>query len=143
MRIRAFFVIMAAALVFWSCEKENYSPQPQDTNTTTIMGIGQVVKGRIIVKFSEVPQTKSVAGALPEIGIMGMEKLFPSNEEFAERHRRHGLEPGSFPWFHLQHHTFGTAVASAKGHHNAHTGLQFHTHRYCIRIGLVNGKSCR
>ena len=92
MRIRAFFVIMAAALVFWSCEKENYSPQPQDTNTTTIMGIGQVVKGRIIVKFSEVPQTKSVAGALPEIGIMGMEKLFPSNEEFAERHRRHGLD---------------------------------------------------
>lgn len=92
MKLRALFLLMAAALAFWSCEKENYSPRPQDTSTASIMGVGQVIKGNVIVKFSETPQTKSIAGSVPELQILSMDRLFPENETFAERHKRHGLD---------------------------------------------------
>ena len=92
MKLRALFTLLATALVFAGCEKEAYSPEPPDTATTTIMGVGQVVKGNIIVKFSEVPQTKSVEASLPQLDGLRMERLFPENEKYAERHKAHGLD---------------------------------------------------
>ena len=92
MKLRAFFTLLATALVFAGCEREAYSPEPPNTATSTIMGVGQVVKGNIIVKFSEVPQTKSVEASLPQLDGLRMERLFPENEKYAERHKAHGLD---------------------------------------------------
>ncbi|MBO5919976.1 MAG: S8 family serine peptidase [Bacteroidales bacterium] len=91
MKLRALFSLLAAVVILAGCEKENYSPQ-QDNNTTTVMNAGPVIKGSVIVKFSEVPQTKSVAAKLPEIGITHIERLIPENPKYAARHKEHGLD---------------------------------------------------
>ena len=92
MKLRALFSLLAAAVVIAGCEKGNYSPLQQDGTTTHVMDAGQVIKGNLIVKFSEAPQTKSVAAALPEIGITNIERLIPDNPKFAERYRESGMD---------------------------------------------------
>ena len=74
------------------------------------MGVGPVVKGNIIVKFSEVPQTKSVETSLPQLGNFHMEKLFPENRRFAERHKAHGLDK----WYRISFNP-ETSVSEAYG----------------------------
>ena len=110
MKSRALFSLLAAVLVCAGCDREAYSPEPPDTSTTTIMGVGPVVKGNIIVKFSEVPQTKSVETSLPQLGNFHMEKLFPENRRFAERHKAHGLDK----WYRISFNP-ETSVSEAYG----------------------------
>ena len=110
MKSRALFSLLAAVLVCAGCDRVAYSPEPPDTSTTTIMGVGPVVKGNIIVKFSEVPQTKSVETSLPQLGNFHMEKLFPENRRFAERHKAHGLDK----WYRISFNP-ETSVSEAYG----------------------------
>ena len=110
MKSRALFSLLAAVLVCAGCDREAYSPEPPDTSTTTIMGVGPVVKGNIIVKFSEVPQTKSVETSLPQLGNFHMEKLFLENRRFAERHKAHGLDK----WYRISFNP-ETSVSEAYG----------------------------
>lgn len=93
MKIRALFTLLAAALLLGSCSKEEMVPVPAEPATTTIMGVGNVAKGSIIVKFNnELPQTKAISSSMPDLGITEIRKLFPTNEEFKERHQQAGLD---------------------------------------------------
>ena len=92
MKIRALFTLLAAALVMGSCSKEDYAPTRLEA-TSTVMGVGSVAKGSIIVKFNnELPQTKAISSSLPDLGISEIRKLYPTSEKFKERHKKAGLD---------------------------------------------------
>ena len=92
MKIKALFTLLAAALVMGSCSKEDYAPTRLEA-TSTVMGVGSVAKGSIIVKFNnELPQTKAISSSMPDLGISEIRKLYPTNEKFKERHKKAGLD---------------------------------------------------
>lgn len=94
MKYRLLFASIVAAALVSSCSKEELQLQPQKPVTTTVMGVGSVYNGTIIVKMNEgeAPLTKSISTSVPDLGIYKIEPLFPHNERFAARHKKAGLD---------------------------------------------------
>lgn len=86
--------------------KESY--EIQVPSQTTIEDVGTVHTGSIVVKMKEeIAQTKSISDALSELEIYSIEKLFPTDPRFEERHRAAGLHL----WYHI---TFNPNVSLTK-----------------------------
>lgn len=94
MKNRVLFSLCVASFLICSCNKEELPQQPLKPATSTIMGVGSVHNGSIIVKLGEGKQvqTKSLDASLPDIGIYSIEPLYPENPRYAERRRKAGLD---------------------------------------------------
>lgn len=93
------FVALAFVVAFVSgCSAKDSALTPEIPAVANIPNVGDVKTGSIIVKMKEeIAQTKSVADALCELDIYSIEKLFPTDPRFEERHRKSGLHL----WYHI------------------------------------------
>lgn len=92
MKYRLLFASILATLLI-GCSKEDLQTAPEKPVTTTVMGVGSVYNGTIIIKVNEgeEPVTKSFSASMPDLGIYSIEPLFPHNPKYASRHKKAGL----------------------------------------------------
>lgn len=103
------FVVFAFVVAFISgCSAKDSALTPETPAVANIPSVGDVRTGSIIVKMKEeIAQTKSMTDALSELDIYSIEKLFPTDPRFEERHRKSGLHL----WYHI---SFNPATSMTK-----------------------------
>lgn len=107
-RTLKFAVLAFVVALISGCSAKDSALTPDIPATANIPNVGEVKTGSIIVKMKEeIAQTKSVADALYELDIYSIEKLFPTDPRFEERHKKAGLHL----WYHI---TFNPEVSLTK-----------------------------
>ena len=97
-RTLKFAVLAFVVALISGCSAKDSALTPDIPATANIPNVGEVKTGSIIVKMKEeIAQTKSVADALYELDIYSIEKLFPTDPRFEERHKKAGLHL----WYHI------------------------------------------
>ena len=71
------------------------------------------------------------------------EQLAPGEHGRVIQHPRHTFQPRPVPRFHGKDDALGHLVGAAEGQLNPMAGLQLHSLRDAVGIGLVNGKHSR
>ena len=93
MKYRLLFASILATLLI-GCSKEDLQTTPEKPVTTTVMGVGSVYNGTVIIKVNEgeEPVTKSFSASMPDLGIYSIEPLYPHKPKYASRHKKAGLD---------------------------------------------------